>query len=106
MPADEIQAAIDRANGKRRELEAQQPAARQSAQMLSILPLLAPRRICTGSRSPWGWTATLGRRSKPGYSRGNGSAGRSAWSHWRMAGPNGPLESAGYGAIQGCRDMW
>ena len=41
MPADEIQAAIERAEAKRRELEDQQPAARQSAKVLSILPKAA-----------------------------------------------------------------
>ena len=37
MTADEIQAAIDRAEAKRRELEQQQPEARQSAKVLSIV---------------------------------------------------------------------
>jgi hypothetical protein len=41
MTADEIQAAIDRAEAKRRELEAQQPEAKRSAKVLSILPRAA-----------------------------------------------------------------
>jgi hypothetical protein len=41
MAADEIQAAIDRAEGKRRELQAQQPEAIQSAKVLSMLPKAA-----------------------------------------------------------------
>jgi len=41
MTADEIQAAIDRAEEKHRELETQQPAAKQSAKVLSILPRAA-----------------------------------------------------------------
>jgi site-specific DNA recombinase len=41
LPPDELQAAIERAEGKRRELEAEQPEARQSAKMLSILPRAA-----------------------------------------------------------------
>jgi hypothetical protein len=41
MPADEIQAAIERAEAKRRELQEQQPEARQSAKVLSILPRAA-----------------------------------------------------------------
>jgi site-specific DNA recombinase len=41
MPSDEIQAAIDRAEVKRRELEAQHPAARASAKVLAMLPQAA-----------------------------------------------------------------
>jgi hypothetical protein len=41
MTADEIQAAIDRAEEKRRELEQQQPEARASAKVLSMLPRAA-----------------------------------------------------------------
>jgi site-specific DNA recombinase len=41
MTADEIQAAIDRAEAKRQELERQQPAAKASAKVLSILPKAA-----------------------------------------------------------------
>ena len=41
MAADEIQAAIDRADAKRRELQAQQPEAIQSAKVLSMLPKAA-----------------------------------------------------------------
>jgi hypothetical protein len=41
MPADEIQAAIDRAEAKRRELQDQQPAAKQSAKILTMLPRAA-----------------------------------------------------------------
>jgi site-specific DNA recombinase len=41
MPADEIQAAIDRAEGKREELAAAQPAARASAKVLAMLPKAA-----------------------------------------------------------------
>jgi len=41
MAADEIQAAIDRAEVKRRELEAQQPNAIQSAKVFSMLPKAA-----------------------------------------------------------------
>jgi hypothetical protein len=42
MPADEIQAAIDRADAKRRDLEAQQPfAVGQSMQIQSVLPRAA-----------------------------------------------------------------
>lgn len=41
MTADELQAAIDRAESKRRELEAEQPEAKQSARVLSILPRAA-----------------------------------------------------------------
>lgn len=41
MPPDEIQAAIARAEGKRRELEEQQPEAKQSARVLSFLPRAA-----------------------------------------------------------------
>jgi site-specific DNA recombinase len=41
MPPDEIQAAIDRAEGKRRELQAAQPAARASAKVLTMLPRAA-----------------------------------------------------------------
>jgi hypothetical protein len=41
MTTDELQAAIDRAEAKRRELEQQQPAARASAQMLAVLPRAA-----------------------------------------------------------------
>jgi site-specific DNA recombinase len=41
MPADEIQAAIERAEAKRRELQERQPEARQSAKILSILPRAA-----------------------------------------------------------------
>jgi DNA invertase Pin-like site-specific DNA recombinase len=41
MTADEIQAAIDRAEGKRRELQDQQPEAKESAKVLSIMPRAA-----------------------------------------------------------------
>jgi site-specific DNA recombinase len=41
MAADEIQAALDRAGQKRRELEAEQPEAKASAKVLSILPKAA-----------------------------------------------------------------
>jgi hypothetical protein len=41
MTADEIQAAIDRAEAKRRELQDQQPEVKQSAKLLSILPRAA-----------------------------------------------------------------
>lgn len=41
LAADELQAAIDRAEAKRRELQAAQPAARQSARILSMLPKAA-----------------------------------------------------------------
>jgi site-specific DNA recombinase len=41
MPADEIQAAIDRAEAKRQELAAQLPEAKQSAKVLSFLPRAA-----------------------------------------------------------------
>jgi site-specific DNA recombinase len=41
MPADEIQAAVDRAESKRRELEEQGPAARRSAKILTMLPRAA-----------------------------------------------------------------
>ena len=41
LTGDELQAAIDKAEQKRRELEAQQPAAKASAKMLSILPRAA-----------------------------------------------------------------
>jgi site-specific DNA recombinase len=41
MPADEIQAAIDRAEAKRQELAAEQPEAKQSAKVLSFLPRAA-----------------------------------------------------------------
>lgn len=41
MTADELHAAIDRAEGKRRELEAEQPEAKQLAKVLSILPRAA-----------------------------------------------------------------
>jgi site-specific DNA recombinase len=41
MTADEIQAGIDRAEGKRRELQAQQPEAVQSAKVLAMLPKAA-----------------------------------------------------------------
>jgi DNA repair exonuclease SbcCD ATPase subunit len=41
MPPDELQAAIERAEQKRQELEAQQPSARASAKVLSVLPRAA-----------------------------------------------------------------
>ena len=41
MTTDEIQAAIDRADAKRRELQAQQPEALQSAKVLTMLPKAA-----------------------------------------------------------------
>lgn len=41
MTADEIAAAIERAEGKRRELEQQQPAARATAKVLTMLPRTA-----------------------------------------------------------------
>ena len=41
MTADEIQAAIDRAEAKRRELQDQQPEAKASAKVLSMLPRAA-----------------------------------------------------------------
>ena len=41
MPADEIQAAIDRAEAKRQVLLEQQPAARHSAKVLKMLPQAA-----------------------------------------------------------------
>jgi hypothetical protein len=41
MQPDELQAAIDRAEAKRRELENQQPVAKASAKVLSILPRAA-----------------------------------------------------------------
>jgi site-specific DNA recombinase len=41
MPADEIQAAIDGAEAKRRDLSMRQPAAKQSSRVLSILPRAA-----------------------------------------------------------------
>ena len=41
MTSDEIQEAIDRAEQKRRELRDQQPEAKQSANVLSILPRAA-----------------------------------------------------------------
>jgi phage-related minor tail protein len=41
MTADEIQTAIDRADATRRELQAQQPEAVQSAQALTMLPKAA-----------------------------------------------------------------
>ena len=51
MVADEIQVAIDRAEAKRRELQAQQPEAQQSAKVLSILSKAAAmyrRRVDQG----------------------------------------------------------
>ena len=51
MTADEIQAAIARAEEKRQELLAQQPAAKQSARMFSMLPKAADlycRQIALG----------------------------------------------------------
>lgn len=51
MPADEIQAAIDRAESKRRELQDQQPEAKQSAKVLTMLPKAAElyrRQIAQG----------------------------------------------------------
>jgi hypothetical protein len=41
MPADELQAAIDRAEGKRQALLEQQPAAKHSAKVLKMLPQAA-----------------------------------------------------------------
>jgi hypothetical protein len=41
MPADELQAAIDRAEAKRQELIDQQPVAKQSAKVLNMLPKAA-----------------------------------------------------------------
>jgi hypothetical protein len=41
MPADELQAAIDRAEGKRQALIEQQPAAKHSAKVLKMLPQAA-----------------------------------------------------------------
>jgi site-specific DNA recombinase len=41
MTADELQAALDRAEQKRRELEAQQPAAQHSAKVVSMVPKAA-----------------------------------------------------------------
>jgi hypothetical protein len=41
VTADEIQAAIERAEATRRELEDQQPAAKQSAKLFSMLPKAA-----------------------------------------------------------------
>ena len=41
MPTDELQAAIDRAEAKRRELLEQQPAAKESAKVLKMLPKAA-----------------------------------------------------------------
>jgi len=41
MQPDELQAAIDRAEAKRKELENQQPVAKASAKVLSILPRAA-----------------------------------------------------------------
>jgi hypothetical protein len=38
MPADELQAAIDRAEGKRQALFEEQPAAKHSAKVLKMLP--------------------------------------------------------------------
>jgi DNA repair exonuclease SbcCD ATPase subunit len=51
MTGDEIEAAIDRAEAKRRELQNQQPAAKQSAKILSMLPRVAEayrRQIAPG----------------------------------------------------------
>jgi site-specific DNA recombinase len=51
MTGDEIQAALDRAEQKRRELEAQQPAVRDSAKVFSMLPKAAElyrRQIAQG----------------------------------------------------------
>jgi len=51
MTADEIQAAIDPAEAKRQELEQQQPAAKASAKVLSVLPKAAElyrRQIAKG----------------------------------------------------------
>jgi hypothetical protein len=41
MPADEIQAAIDRAEEKRRELTTQQPTSKQTAKIIAMLPRAA-----------------------------------------------------------------
>lgn len=41
MRTDEIQVAIDRAEGKRRQLEAARPHAKQNARVLSMLPCAA-----------------------------------------------------------------
>ena len=41
MTADELQAAIDRAEGKRRELEAQQPEAKATARLFAMIPKAA-----------------------------------------------------------------
>jgi hypothetical protein len=51
MTGDEIEAAIDRAEAKRRELQNQQPAAKQSAKILTMLPRAAEayrRQIAQG----------------------------------------------------------
>lgn len=51
LPPDELQAAIERAEAKRRALEVEQPEAKQSAKMLSILPRAADlyrRQIAQG----------------------------------------------------------
>ena len=55
MPADEIEMAIAGAEAKRRELEQQQPAAKQSAMILSMLPRAA---ALYGGRSRSGSMAT------------------------------------------------
>jgi hypothetical protein len=54
MPADELQAAIDRAEAKRQALLDQQPAAKHSAKVLKILPQAARREIAAalGGCSP------------------------------------------------------
>lgn len=59
MPPDEIEAALERAEGKRRELEAQLPEAQQFSNVLSILPkaaeLFTSGRARSRRQSTAGW---------------------------------------------------
>jgi hypothetical protein len=83
MAADEIQAAIDRAEAKRRELEEQEPAAKPSSSLFTMLPQAAEayRR-----RQPKGWQATRAQHSRHECCLKNYSAEKSGRSRMIRAG--------------------
>jgi site-specific DNA recombinase len=103
MTADELQAAIDRAEEKRRDLEAQQPSARASAKLLSILPRAAElyRRQIVAGLDGNEREALKARVFLRDWFGGRDQAGAATGRR-----PGRALVGAHFCAVEKCRDKW
>jgi hypothetical protein len=103
--ADELQAAVDRAKSKRRELENAQPAAKQSAKLLMLVPRMAEeyrRQIELGLDGNPRAALKSARRAARTIPRRKDRP--DARARWLVVG--GRCAAAGSTAAAGCRDMW